>query len=130
MTTREALADVLLPSGLFIPKGTVCWIDIRGIQRDPDYWQQPEAFQPERFLDKVGCLGAFGRTLGFGQVDCVQTRCLNFCTLSYPNNILHHQQTGIAVSTCRKPGHLDKACPKLKEGSNSAHIQQLAHAPF
>lgn len=53
MTTREALADVVLPSGLFIPQGTVCYIDIRGIQRDPDYWQQPDDFQPDRFMDKV-----------------------------------------------------------------------------
>lgn len=58
MTSREALQDITLPNGLFLPKGTVCYIDILGIQRDPDYWQQPEVFQPERFLDKViwgGC---------------------------------------------------------------------------
>jgi len=54
MTSREAAADITLPNGLFLPQGTVCYIDIRGIQRDPDYWQDPEAFQPERFLDKVG----------------------------------------------------------------------------
>lgn len=54
MTSREAAADITLPNGLFLPQGTVCYIDIWGIQRDPDYWQDPEAFQPERFLDKVG----------------------------------------------------------------------------
>ena len=54
MTTREALADVVLPCATLIPQGTVCYIDIRGIQRDPDYWPNPEAYQPERFLDKVG----------------------------------------------------------------------------
>lgn len=53
MTTREALQDVMLPSGLFLPQGTVVYIDIHGIQRDPEYWQDAEAFKPERFLDKV-----------------------------------------------------------------------------
>jgi len=57
MTSREAAADITLPNGLFLPQGTVCHIDIRGIQRDPDYWQDPEACQPERFLDKVGTCG-------------------------------------------------------------------------
>jgi cytochrome P450 len=76
MTTREALADVILPSGLFIPQGTVCWIDIHGIQRDPDYWQQPEAFQPERFLDKVGCLGKIVPALSAAPKVSGQTTCL------------------------------------------------------
>lgn len=54
MTSREALQDITLPPhGLFLPKGTVVYIDIWGIQRDPDYWRDPEAFQPERFMDKV-----------------------------------------------------------------------------
>lgn len=52
MTTREALEDILMPGGLFLPRGTVVYIDIRGIQRDPDFWLEPDAFQPERFLDK------------------------------------------------------------------------------
>lgn len=56
MTTREALEDVVLPCGLFLPRGTVVYIDIRGIHRDADFWHEPDAFQPERFLDKV-CVG-------------------------------------------------------------------------
>jgi cytochrome P450 len=59
MTTREATQDILL-NGLFIPQGSVVYIDIHGIQRSPKYWQQPLQFMPERFLDKVGGRGCWG----------------------------------------------------------------------
>jgi cytochrome P450 len=64
MTTREALDDVILPGELLIPQGAVVYIDIRGIQRDPDYWQDPEAFVPERFLDKVGAVNSWKKFTG------------------------------------------------------------------
>eukprot|EP00882_Tetradesmus_deserticola_P030263 GHRQ01033963.1.p2 GENE.GHRQ01033963.1~~GHRQ01033963.1.p2 ORF type:complete len:489 (+),score=180.62 GHRQ01033963.1:1689-3155(+) len=56
MTSREAQEDITL-NGIFIPKGSVVYIDIIGIQRSPKYWQQPLSFMPERFLDKVGRRG-------------------------------------------------------------------------
>ncbi|KAF8072353.1 D-xylose-proton symporter [Scenedesmus sp. PABB004] len=51
MTTREAVEDITL-NGLFIPRGSVVYIDIWGIQRSARYWPDPTAFRPERFLDK------------------------------------------------------------------------------
>jgi cytochrome P450 len=47
---RISLADDTV--GEFqLPKGTVWIIYIRGMHRHPDYWKDPEAFLPDRWLD-------------------------------------------------------------------------------
>ena len=39
----------------FVPKGTGIHINCWGMQRDPRYWEDAEAFKPERWLeDKAG----------------------------------------------------------------------------
>lgn len=48
VTLREALEDDSLGS-YPIPAGTQFVVNIRGLHRDPRYWQQPEQFEPERF---------------------------------------------------------------------------------
>ncbi len=45
---REAIEDVEA-GGYFIPKGTIIAVNIYGVHRHPNYWQDPEAFIPERF---------------------------------------------------------------------------------
>jgi len=40
--------------GNIIPKDTIVTLLIYGINRDPDYYKDPEAFKPERFLDTGG----------------------------------------------------------------------------
>lgn len=37
---------------LEIPAGTSCWIPIYGLQRDPNYYPNPDKFDPERFSDE------------------------------------------------------------------------------
>ena len=37
--------------GYKIPKGTTILFNVREIMNSPDYWVQPESFQPERFLN-------------------------------------------------------------------------------
>uniref|UniRef100_A0A8D2JRQ1 Cytochrome P450 3A n=1 Tax=Sciurus vulgaris TaxID=55149 RepID=A0A8D2JRQ1_SCIVU len=39
-------------NGVFIPKGTVVMVPSFILQRDPQYWPEPEAFRPERFSKK------------------------------------------------------------------------------
>ncbi|KAI8468880.1 MAG: cytochrome P450 [Monoraphidium minutum] len=55
MTSRECVADVTI-DGWRIPRGSVVYIDIRGIQRAPEHWgPDAGAFRPERFLDAAAC---------------------------------------------------------------------------
>ena len=45
---RQATEDVVV-NGVTIPKGTCVTTDAWVIQRDPQLWQDPETFDPERY---------------------------------------------------------------------------------
>jgi len=47
--TREASADVKV-GDQFIPKGSIVGIFIEAIHKHPDFWPEPEKFDPDRFL--------------------------------------------------------------------------------
>ncbi|XP_011638416.1 cytochrome P450 4C1-like [Pogonomyrmex barbatus] len=47
--SRVTSEDVKLQSYL-VPVGTTVIISIHGVQRDPNYWPNPEIFDPDRFL--------------------------------------------------------------------------------
>ncbi|XP_013401329.1 cytochrome P450 3A19 [Lingula anatina] len=62
---RVATEDVVV-RGLKIPKGTTCVIPIKTIHRHPDYWPDPDKFDPERFTpDAIARRHQFA-FLGFG----------------------------------------------------------------
>ena len=42
--------------GFTIPKGTVVFINLWSVHRDPETWQDPDVFNPKRFLDSNGQL--------------------------------------------------------------------------
>ena len=46
-TIRESSKDVVI-NGITIPKGTDVTIPIHYIHHNPEYWPEPEKFDPER----------------------------------------------------------------------------------
>ncbi|XP_071560726.1 uncharacterized protein [Temnothorax nylanderi] len=49
LISRVAAEDVKLQSYL-VPAGTIVHLNIQGVHRDPNFWPNPEVFDPDRFL--------------------------------------------------------------------------------
>lgn len=49
-----ATCDVILKSGIKIPKGAVVLGNIYATHRDESVWKNPNVFNPRRFLDSDG----------------------------------------------------------------------------
>ncbi|KAK9046013.1 hypothetical protein V6N11_051916 [Hibiscus sabdariffa] len=59
--------DSCTVGGYSVPKGTRVFLNIWCIQRDPELWENPLEFKPERFLnDKFDYLGNDSRYMPFG----------------------------------------------------------------
>jgi cytochrome P450 len=43
--------DIVLPGGLVIPKGTLIFMSLKTVLRDPTLWDSPKQFIPDRFND-------------------------------------------------------------------------------
>lgn len=50
---RKLHEDTLLPSGYIIPAGAEVYASIIVIHRDPQYFQDPDLFNPDRFLSEM-----------------------------------------------------------------------------
>lgn len=50
LISRTSTVDINLPSGYFIPKGTIILIHQYDLHHNPDIYPDPEKFNPDRFL--------------------------------------------------------------------------------
>ena len=51
--------------GYYIPKGTMVWLNVWAIHRDPKIWKNPLEFQPERFLNESSNLDYSGNNFNY-----------------------------------------------------------------
>ncbi|ESQ38233.1 hypothetical protein EUTSA_v10028583mg [Eutrema salsugineum] len=48
-------AETAVVGGYTVPKNTKIFVNVWSIQRDPNVWENPTEFRPERFLDNTSC---------------------------------------------------------------------------
>lgn len=74
---RKAGADYWLDEYQFtIPRGTPIFLDFYGIMTDPEYWPEPERFEPERFAaeNKANIVPGSYCPFGIGPRHCIGYR--------------------------------------------------------
>ena len=82
---HRTLADVQV-KGYKIPKDTFVFSMLHYIMRDPDYWENPETFQPERFLDSDGKIVKEERFIPFGVGNVIklsQCKLITKCLINF-----------------------------------------------
>ncbi len=101
-------------SGYTIPKDTLIFSVLHYIMRDPDYWQEPEVFKPERFLNETGSeVIKEDRLIPFGVGKLLIVLLLTtWCYLFVNKHLLPKHVSGIPEQSCRHlciPGLLHSA---------------------
>ncbi|CAN6338750.1 unnamed protein product [Urochloa humidicola] len=68
---HEASRDCVI-AGHAIARGTMVLVDVYSMQRDPNMWEDPEKFMPERFMDDANVKGdgRFMMPFGLGRRKC------------------------------------------------------------
>lgn len=69
---RDTLADVEY-EGMKLKKGTILYMSVYGLHRNPKYWVEPDRFYPERFdkASEVGVAQGAYLPFGLGKHNCI-----------------------------------------------------------
>lgn len=101
MTARRCTKEWTIPNtNIKIDKGDTVHIPIMGLQMDPQYWEDPESFKPQRFLPANKGKITPGTFLPFGQGprQCIGYRIANLEVKTLLFHIVNH----FRVETCEK----------------------------
>ncbi|KAJ8046644.1 Cytochrome P450 2U1 [Holothuria leucospilota] len=88
--TREVFRDVVI-DGYNIPKGSRVFLNYWAAERDPEKWDNPEEFIPERFLNADGTdviKKKFNIPLGIGHRDCMGQTLANMEMFLFGTNLI------------------------------------------
>lgn len=74
-TERQCTKDYQIPNGPLIEKGSLIGLPVLGTHRNPDYYENPEKFDPERFLpERKGKMHPYSfAPFGHGPRNCIGT---------------------------------------------------------
>ena len=70
---REVVESIQMSNGPSIPRGTSLWIAMSLLHMDPSQWEDPERFNPNRFLSKKPRVGQY-LPFSMGNRNCVGQR--------------------------------------------------------
>ncbi|XP_011160035.1 cytochrome P450 9e2 [Solenopsis invicta] len=122
MTERLCTKDFELPPTLpdakpfLVKKDTNVWIPLYSLQRDPQYFPEPEKFKPERFLDEGDqCNFDAYHPFGLGPRMCIGNR---FALLE-TRTLLFHLLARCQLKPCEKTS----TTVKLKKGGFQMRIE-------
>ncbi|KAK4264416.1 hypothetical protein QN277_025595 [Acacia crassicarpa] len=99
LVPRETRSSVTL-GGYYIPPKTTVFMNAWGIQRDPEFWERPEEFEPERFEGSqidfkgqdfefvpfgIGRRGCPGVSFGVASIEYVLANLLHWFDWKFPD---------------------------------------------
>ena len=64
---RRAMKDFTFSDGTTVPEGTFVGVAVLATQHDPEYYDDPDAFRPERFLPPENAPDSSSFAFGFGR---------------------------------------------------------------
>ncbi|XP_020280578.1 cytochrome P450 9e2-like [Pseudomyrmex gracilis] len=103
MCTQEFELPPALPGGkpFVVKKGRSIWFPAYGLHLDPQYWEEPEKFNPDRFFDKKNINSIAFIPFGLGPKMCIGNR---FAVLEV-KVLLFHLLARCELKPCEKTNH-------------------------
>ncbi|OMJ28215.1 Cytochrome P450 3A9 [Smittium culicis] len=108
LLSRENNFENLELSGIKIPKGTVINLYIEGANKNPDFWESPDSFNPDRFMGSKGeTLRKEVATFSHGVRICPGRNLAWFEMLTVMSNLLRDYDFQLIEGSNYSPSNLD-----------------------